>query len=83
MLQSELVANEQLPPASDDPRVAAALSDPLVSELFQTDDAATTLVHRTRRSGLRMAAAMAHEVDGPGKVRGALRPRPRTSAGPR
>ncbi len=68
VLQSELFANEQLPPASDDPRVAAALSDPLVSELFQTDDASTTLVHRTRRSGLRMAAAMAHEVEGPGKV---------------
>ncbi len=68
VLQSELFANEQLPPSTDDPRVAAALSDPLVSELFQTDDAATTLVHRTRRSGLRMAAAMAHEVEGPGKV---------------
>ena len=40
VLQSELFANEQLPPASDDPRVAAALSDPLVSELFQ---------HRRRR----------------------------------
>lgn len=65
VLQSELVANETLPPASNDPRVAAVLEAPLESEEHTVDDLGVVLVHHTRRSGLLIAAAMDHEVDGP------------------
>lgn len=66
VVQSELVANEQLPPKEDgDPRVEAALHDPLVSESFRAGESSATLIHSTRQSGLRMAAAMDHEVRGP------------------
>ena len=66
VVQSELVANEPLPLPTDDPRVAAALLAPLVSEDHGTRGVtAATLVHRTDRSGLRVAAAMEHLVDGP------------------
>jgi len=65
VVQSELVANEQLPArGDDDPRIERALTDPLVSELYRTDAAGATLVHRTRQSGLRVAAAMDHEISG-------------------
>src|SRR5581483_5804193 len=65
VVQSELVANEPLPSAPDDPRAAAALAAPLRSEYFIARDLAAALVHSTAASGLRMAAAMDHEVDGP------------------
>lgn len=66
VVQSELVANEPLPAPDDDPRVAAALTNPLVSEDFGTrDGTAVELVHRTTASRLRIAAAMDHVVDGP------------------
>ena len=66
VVQSELVANEQLPTKDGgDPRVEAALHDPLVSESFRAGDTSATLIHSTRQSGLRMAAAMDHEVRGP------------------
>jgi alpha,alpha-trehalose phosphorylase len=64
VVQSELVANEELPSATDDPRVAAALEAPLVSEEHMVRDASALLIHRTRRSGLRMAACMDHEITG-------------------
>ena len=66
VVQSELVANEQLPSRNEaDPRVEAALTDPLVSEQYRSDEAGATLLHQTRQSGLRVAAAMDHEVQGP------------------
>ncbi|HKS50498.1 MAG TPA: glycosyl hydrolase family 65 protein [Pseudonocardiaceae bacterium] len=65
VLQSELFANEQLPPRVDDPRVAAAVSEPLVAEQHWCNGTGATLLHSTRHSGLRMAATMAHEVIGP------------------
>jgi alpha,alpha-trehalose phosphorylase len=68
VLQSELFANEQLPPTSDDPRVAAVLSEPLVAEQHRCNDTGATLMHSTRHSGLRMAAAMDHEVIGPSRT---------------
>jgi alpha,alpha-trehalose phosphorylase len=68
VLQSELFANEQLPPTVDDPRVAAALSEPLVAEQSRCNDTGATLLHSTRHSGLRMAAAMDHEVTGPSRT---------------
>jgi alpha,alpha-trehalose phosphorylase len=65
VLQSELVANEALPPQSKDPRAAAALESPLVSEEHAARNHQGVLVHRTRQSGLRMAAGIDHIVEGP------------------
>jgi len=66
VIQSELVANEPQPTAQADPRAAAALESPLVSEGHSSRrQTAVELVHRTARSGLRVAAAMDHLVDGP------------------
>ena len=65
--QSELVANEPGVTKSDDPRAAAALRAPLIAEEQEVHDLRVVLVHRTRESGLRMAAAMDHvvqDVDG-------------------
>jgi alpha,alpha-trehalose phosphorylase len=67
ILQSELVANEQLPPISKDPRVAAVLDHPLQAEEMLEQKAGGLLVHRTKASDLRMAAAMEHFVEAPGK----------------
>ena len=64
VLQSELIANEQLPAAGSDPR-AGATSQPLQSELFESTDNRAVLVHRTAQSGLRVAVAMRHDVFGP------------------
>src|SRR5438093_2544120 len=48
VVQSELVANEPMPSPDNDPRVAAALTSPLVVEDYGTRGAtAATLVHRT------------------------------------
>lgn len=62
VVQSELVANEQLPSANGDPRAAAVLEAPLVSEHHSHRGAKGVLVHQTRFSGLRVAAMMDHEV---------------------
>ncbi|MBC7375346.1 MAG: glycoside hydrolase family 65 protein, partial [Frankiales bacterium] len=68
IVQSELVANEEVPAQSGDPRVAAALKDPLEALLQDIGPHGAVLVHRTRRSGLTMAAGMDHEVTAPGQV---------------
>ncbi|MDQ6836277.1 MAG: family 65 glycosyl hydrolase, partial [Actinomycetota bacterium] len=65
VVQSQLVANEASVDASDDPRAAAALSAPLVCESFDCHEHRAILVHRTKTSGLRVAAAMDHFVHGP------------------
>jgi alpha,alpha-trehalose phosphorylase len=65
VLQSQLVANEPGPSASSDPRAAAALASPLIAEEFGQHGNRAILVHHTRQSGLRMAAAMDHVIDGP------------------
>lgn len=67
-VQSELVANEDQPETSGDPRVAAALRKPLEAVHHEKTDHSALLVHRTRGSALMMAAAMDHEVDVPGRV---------------
>jgi alpha,alpha-trehalose phosphorylase len=66
VVQSELVANEAMPSADDDPRVAAAMQSPLIGEDHGGIDNRCVLVHRTRGSGLRIAAAMDHEISGDG-----------------
>jgi alpha,alpha-trehalose phosphorylase len=69
VVQSELVANEPLPHLrTDDPRAGEKLDDVLISEDFSNHEARATLEHRTRRSGLRMAAAMDHVVDAPAEM---------------
>jgi alpha,alpha-trehalose phosphorylase len=60
VIQSELVANEKVPETTGDPRKAAALDCPLVSEDFTSADSKCLLTHRTRSSGLHMAAMMDH-----------------------
>lgn len=66
VVQSELVANEQLPTQSgQDPRTAAVLEAPLVSEEHYVTGSMIGLIHSTRRSGLRIGAAMDHVVQGP------------------
>ena len=64
-VQSELVANEPVPEQAGDPRVAAALHGALVAEHHTHNELRASLVHRARASGLLMAAAMDHLVDGP------------------
>jgi alpha,alpha-trehalose phosphorylase len=64
-VQSELVANEPVPSDVGDPRAAAAMHAPLVPEQHSSNGLRVGLVHRTRRSGLRMAAGMDHIVEGP------------------
>ncbi len=65
VVQSELVANEPSTSRQDDPRAAAALESPLVSERFMNEGARAVLVHRTASSGLRVGAAIDHVVEGP------------------
>ena len=47
-VQSELVANEDQPQPSADPRVAAMLRNPLESVAHETADRGALLIHRTR-----------------------------------
>ena len=67
-VQSELVANEDQPERSTDPRVAALLCNPLEAVRHETTERGALLIHRTRQSGLMMAAAMDHDIDVPGRV---------------
>ena len=67
-VQSELVANEDLPAPSADPRVAVVLEDPLEPVHHETTDHGAVLLHRTRASALTMAAGMDHVIDVPGRV---------------
>ncbi|WP_410600040.1 glycoside hydrolase family 65 protein [Amycolatopsis sp. lyj-90] len=63
VVQSDLLANEPIESDTRDPRVAAALESPLVAEYQHAEAYHAVLVHQTRRSGLRMAAAMDHKID--------------------
>ena len=65
VVQSELVTNEELPRQSKDPRVAAALKEPLRSVAHYDTDLRAILLHKTTASELTMAAAMDHEITGP------------------
>ncbi|CCH29933.1 glycosyl hydrolase family 65 protein [Actinosynnema sp. NPDC047251] len=63
VLQSDLLANEPIEERSGDPRVAAALDAPLVAEFRWAEGKRAVLAHRTRHSGLRLAAGMDHELE--------------------
>jgi alpha,alpha-trehalose phosphorylase len=64
-LQSELLANEQMPTLGDDPRLGAILEHPLTEEFQRVHGTGVSLVHSTENSGLRVAAAMDHIIEGP------------------
>jgi alpha,alpha-trehalose phosphorylase len=67
-VQSELVANEDQPQTSGDPRVSAILEHPLQAVEHENKGHRSLLIHRTRASELMMAAAMDHEIEVPGRV---------------
>lgn len=63
VVQSDLLANEAVATPGDDPRLAAALDRPLIANFAAASDKSAVLVHHTRRSGLRVAAGMDHQLD--------------------
>jgi alpha,alpha-trehalose phosphorylase len=65
VVQSELVANEFVPAQSKDPRVAAMMEAPLEAIAHSGEGTRAWLLHRTRASSLRMAAAMDHSIHAP------------------
>ncbi|WP_053238338.1 glycoside hydrolase family 65 protein [Sandaracinus amylolyticus] len=66
VVQSSVVANEPtIVHGEDDPRSAAALRGALVCEYHTARDSEVAMGHRARVSGLRMAAALDHVIDGP------------------
>ncbi|MGA2012096.1 MAG: glycosyl hydrolase family 65 protein [Solirubrobacteraceae bacterium] len=65
VVQSQLVANEPHPTRTGDPRAAAALDSPLVSEESDSRGLRAILVHHAKLSGLKVAASMDHLVEGP------------------
>ena len=66
VIQSELVANEPGPALDpSDPRAQEALSAPLVGKFARSLGDRLVLAHATRGSGLGMAAAADHVIDGP------------------
>ena len=68
IVQSELVANEQQPALSGDPRVAAVLQNPLEAVAQDSDGHSVVLLHRTRASRLLMGAGMGHVLEAPGRM---------------
>src|SRR5664279_927190 len=68
VLQSELVANEQLPRGRGDPRVSAVLDAPLEPVEHDAAGLRIQLMHRTRHSLIGVAAAADHLVEVPDGV---------------
>src|ERR1700710_42459 len=66
-VQSELVANEEQPVTSADPRVAAILDNPLEAVQHEEHECGALMMHRTRASALMMAAPMDHEIEVEGR----------------
>jgi alpha,alpha-trehalose phosphorylase len=62
VVQSELAANEELPAPALDPRVSARLTNVLLATGHRGTGTRAQLTHQTRSSGLRLAAAMDHEL---------------------
>jgi alpha,alpha-trehalose phosphorylase len=66
VLQSELVANEPvLGKDAADPRSGTVVESPLQAEFAASSERGGVLIHSTKRSKLRVAAAMEHVVRGP------------------
>ncbi|MBO0775215.1 MAG: glycoside hydrolase family 65 protein, partial [Actinobacteria bacterium] len=76
VVQSELVANEQLPPPPNgDPRLPPLLEGVLRHEYDGSGGSSATLIHRTRASQLRVAAAMDHSWECAASVRSQIETR--------
>jgi alpha,alpha-trehalose phosphorylase len=69
IVQSELVANEPTMRPTSDPREAAVLENPLAAEGQDLHHRGAVLLHRTKRSGLQVAAGMDHLVEAPAGVK--------------
>ncbi|MEO6950876.1 MAG: glycosyl hydrolase family 65 protein [Polyangia bacterium] len=69
VVQSELVANEEMPALSADPRVSAVLEAPLQAEDHAVDGNSALLIHTTKRTGIRVAVAADHVIEGTSRVR--------------
>jgi alpha,alpha-trehalose phosphorylase len=67
-LTSSLVANGPQPHLPGDPTSDELLEHPLVGEEHHVDGRRITLVHRTRRSGLCVAAAADHQLQSPAEL---------------
>jgi alpha,alpha-trehalose phosphorylase len=80
-VQSELLANEQLPTLSGDPRLAAVLDRPLNCEFHSGDEARVVLVHKTQGSDILVGAAMDHLIDAPDGVQVQVEARSYTDGG--
>ncbi|HKV86495.1 MAG TPA: glycosyl hydrolase family 65 protein [Candidatus Dormibacteraeota bacterium] len=66
VLQSELVANEPVTGVRKaDPRAAAVIESPLAPEFAAHSARGAVLIHSTKQSKLRVAAAMDHVIQGP------------------
>jgi len=66
VLQSELVANEPVLGKDEaDPRSGTMMESPLAAEFSAPSERGAVLVHTTKRSKLRIAAAMDHIARGP------------------
>jgi len=63
VLQSELVANEEVPGAVNDPRTSAVLGSPLEAVEHDAAGLRLQLQHRTRRSAIGVAVAADHLVE--------------------
>ncbi|HET7421099.1 MAG TPA: family 65 glycosyl hydrolase, partial [Candidatus Dormibacteraeota bacterium] len=69
VVQSELVANEPVTGRHrEDPRSATVVDRPFQEEFRDTTERGAVLIHSTRKSKLRVAAAMDHEVRGPKRL---------------
>lgn len=71
---SEVLANEPLPTVHSDPRVRELLARPLEHVDASVLGTSATLVHRTRRSGIRVAVAMDHTVTSTGSAAPVVEP---------
>ena len=69
IVQSELVANEQMPELSSDPRVSSILGSPLEAEQHAVDGNTAILIHKTKRTGIRVAVAADHVIEGTTRMR--------------
>ncbi|MEO6885925.1 MAG: glycosyl hydrolase family 65 protein [Jatrophihabitantaceae bacterium] len=68
VVQSELIANEELPLLQGDPRTGATFPAPLVERMDAATGARGGLVHATRHTDQCIAAVMDHVVDGPASM---------------
>jgi alpha,alpha-trehalose phosphorylase len=69
--ESELAANETLPTLGEDPRASTDAGSVLLPEghiACHDDRHRVLLMHRARHSGMRLAAGMAHDIEGPAEM---------------